>query len=109
MVAEMKKTIFLLLISFCIVIASTTSYAAETNKDGDTIVIRSLDEYHGRGTIDGIYANRIVINDSSIEFSSEPILRNMEGEELELYQIKAGMSVYFFFDDNNDIAEMLVE
>ncbi|MCD4742484.1 MAG: hypothetical protein K8R67_08435 [Desulfobacteraceae bacterium] len=118
----MKKYISLLVISVCIAFISITVYATDETKIldfkkvtadvddvGDNSVIKGIDEYDYRGSIDGIYNNRIVISDRSYDLSSESLIRGMDGEILELYLIKKGRIVYFSLDDNNTITEMLVE
>jgi len=122
MVTKMKKYISLLVISVCIAFISITVYATDETKIldfkkvtadvddvGDNSVIKGIDEYDYRGSIDGIYNNRIVISDRSYDLSSESLIRGMDGEILELYLIKKGRIVYFSLDDNNTITEMLVE
>ncbi len=64
--------------------------------------------WHGKGRIDAIYPQRIIINDSNYNMESDAALIYLDGTKYKK-GLKTGMSVYYFLGTNRVIIKLAID
>ena len=62
--------------------------------------ISGIGEYDGKGRIDGVFNDRIVINDANFNLSNTVTLQTPNGKSF-LGNLDKGMYIYYFLDPSN--------
>ncbi len=68
----------------------------------------SIGEYNGKGQINAVFPDRIVVNDSNLHLSSNPKLSTINGNKYR-GQLKQGMNIYYFLDKNKAVSKVVVD